>query len=177
MIGRNAVEHPPKKVTAEDQIEAIGVTAHRKTLYNFFGFIAGKGLNQTFETLGNFHHKLERLRNDGNMVHRRLLGHRRIIFISIHAACGLVEGSYPLKSSCIGCVNERADKPRSDKSYWNKSAVHLAIIVSGSSCGKRSRIILRTSSLLGILRSKAVKNCSSPCPIFSSIFRILSRCS
>src|ERR1041385_2380768 len=57
MIDRNIVEHPPKKVTAEDQKEAIRITAHRKTLYYFLVFIAGKRLNQTFETLGNFHDK------------------------------------------------------------------------------------------------------------------------
>src|SRR5215203_6241889 len=82
MIGRNAVEHPPKKVTTEDQIEAIGIAAYRKTLYYFLGFIAGKRLKQTFETLGNFHHKLQSLRNDRSMDHGRL-AHRRIIFISI----------------------------------------------------------------------------------------------
>jgi len=68
MTGWNAIEHSPKKVTAEDQIEAIGVTTHRKMLYHFLGFVAGKRLNQTFETLGDSHHKLQRLSTDGRML-------------------------------------------------------------------------------------------------------------
>src|SRR3954447_16972107 len=171
MSGRNAVEHPPKEVTAEDQIEAIGVTAHRKTLYHFLAFIAGKRLNQTFETLNNSHH------NYATTAACSTTGDLLAGTLSSTRFTPLVEVSYPPRSSRIGCVNEGVDKPSSDKSYRDKSAVHLAIFVSGSSCGKRSRITLRISPLRGILRINAVKNCSSPCPIFSSIRRILSRCS